>query len=265
MLPMQRRPHRLVVAHLPLCPAGNNFVNFNTLMCKFGTAVTGGSWLSTTTITCAAPAQALTTVTVEMSNNNLDFTTNGATYQYIPNANVTGIVPSTGPQRGGYVVTAVGNNFATTGLVYCRFNSGIYPATVSSSSQLTCIAPAAPGGLMSVEVSNNYVDFTHSQFNITVYTDETISSLYPVSGSVDGGTYVTVVGTNFLSTAVCKFGGATANVSTIIQSSTLLICLSPSTPASTVSVVVSNNNYTFTTTAVLFTYYPVPSVLASIR
>ena len=80
-----------------------------------------------------------------------------------------------------------------------------------------------------------------------------VSSVSPTSGPTTGGTAVTITGTGFQSGATVSFGGKTAtNVSVV--STTSLTAITPSHPAGTVSVTVTNPNGQSATLSNAYTY-----------
>ncbi len=82
----------------------------------------------------------------------------------------------------------------------------------------------------------------------------TVTSISPTSGSINGGTSVTITGTNFAAGASVKFGGTLATVVTVVNSTTIA-ATTPAHAAGAVNVVVTNpdglsgtltNGYTYT-------------------
>jgi hypothetical protein len=62
---------------------GTGFVNTKSLACKFGTRVTGATWVSTSKIQCrSASTASATTVTVYVSNNGYDFASIASSFTY---------------------------------------------------------------------------------------------------------------------------------------------------------------------------------------
>ncbi|MBV8547755.1 MAG: IPT/TIG domain-containing protein, partial [Acidobacteria bacterium] len=87
----------------------------------------------------------------------------------------------------------------------------------------------------------------------------TIASILPSSGSIAGGTVVTIAGTGFLTNATVKFGGVAAtNVSV---TSTSITATAPAHAAGKVDVVVTNSDGQSATLPQSFTYVlPAPTV-----
>jgi hypothetical protein len=92
----------------------------------------------------------------------------------------------------------------------------------------------------------------------------TVSSISPNSGSVTGGTAVTIAGTNFVAGTTVSFGGTAATAVTV-ASSTSITATTPAQGAGSVSVVVTNPDGQSGTLANGYTYTsinPVPTVTA---
>lgn len=81
-----------------------------------------------------------------------------------------------------------------------------------------------------------------------------ITSLSRNAGPTVGGSSVTVVGSEFLSTAECKFGTA-AGSSSVVVSSTHLECISPSYAAAEVALEITNNAQDYTTLGTQYVFY----------
>ena len=72
---------------------------------------------------------------------------------------VSSVLPESGPTTGSTVVTVAGANFVLAAA--CKFGSLVSAATVGTSTVLQCLSPAqAPSATVSVEVSNNWVEYT---------------------------------------------------------------------------------------------------------
>ena len=61
---------------------GTGFLNLGTLMYRFGTKISPGSFSSISEVMCTAPSMNPSVVTVDVSNNNFDFSSNGPTFTY---------------------------------------------------------------------------------------------------------------------------------------------------------------------------------------
>ena len=106
-------------------------------------------------------------------------------------------------------ITISGSNFLPTASLACQFGSFLSSAVWLDGQTLTCRAPAIGlliGVLLRVTVHqtgdwSNALPFTYN-------AQPTVQRVTPALGSVNGGTLVTVTGSNFLSTsdASCSFG-----------------------------------------------------------
>jgi hypothetical protein len=92
-----------------------------------------------------------------------------------------------------------------------------------------------------------------------------ITSLSPVTGRTNGGTVVTLTGSNFLSGAIVQFGGSSATAVTV-NSATNLTATTPAHAPGLVSVIVSNTNGLSATNLNAFSYVlpPPPATLSSL-
>ena len=127
-------------------------------------------------------------------------------------------------------------------------------ATVTTSTQLRCVAPARSSeGAIAFSVSNNGQEFAASPLEFT-YVSVSVSRLSPTLGPTAGSSTVTVTGSGFLSTATCLFGTAASTAATY-QTANMLLCRSPVNGAGSVAVEVSNNGVQYSASRVPFYYY----------
>ncbi len=157
-----------------------------------------------------------------------------------PTPTITGLNPTSGPTTGGTTVTITGSNFANGATVTFGGTPGTN-VNVASSSSLTVVTPAHAAGSAIVMVSNPDSQFATSspgfQYNLAA---PTISSISPASGSTDGGTPVTITGTNFVSGDTVKLGG-TAATNVNVASGTSIIATTPAHVTGKVDVVVTHS------------------------
>lgn len=243
--------------------AGTNFIGA-TGVTFGGTAATSIIVVSPTLITCTAPsASSAATVSVVVTTPSGTNSANSLfTYQTAPT--VTGISLSSGPLTGGRSVTLTGTNFiGATGVTI-----GGNPATsvtVTNSTTLTCTTPSAlSAGTASVVVTTpSGANAGNSLYAYvlapTVSSIATTGGITATSGTANGGTTVTITGTNFTGpnpfTPVVTFG-TTAATSVAVATSTSLTCVTPSGSAGPASVLVTtpggvnaaNNFYSYVLT-----------------
>lgn len=159
-----------------------------------------------------------------------------------PAPTISSISPNTGSTAGGTSVTISGANFTTGASVTIGGTPATGP-TVVNSTTITAVTPAHTAAAVNVIVTNP--DGQSATLpNAFTYVSQpgpapTVTGVTPTSGSVDGGTAVTIAGTNFASGATVTFGGAAAtNIS--VTSSTSMSVVTPAHVAGPVDVVVTN-------------------------
>ncbi|HKX32081.1 MAG TPA: M36 family metallopeptidase [Blastocatellia bacterium] len=135
-----------------------------------------------------------------------------------PEPVITAITPAFGPPGGGTQVMISGTNFTESEDTRITFDG--VPATqvtVLGSSALRAVTPAHSAGQVTVRISNRRGTATQSR-GFTYYEPGGIArtpvlgSAAPSSGSVLGGTTVTLTGTNFTPETVVLFGSKEAAV-----------------------------------------------------
>ena len=173
-----------------------------------------------------------------------------------PAPTVTSITPNSGNINGGTAVTVTGTGF----LAGATLSVGGTPATgvtLVSSTSITAVTPAHAAGAVNVMVTNTDTQsgtlnsgYTYSTAN----SAPTVTSISPNSGTINGGTAVTIRGTGFLAGATVKLGGTSATGVSVVNSTTIA-ATTPAHAAGATSVVVTNtdaktgtlnNGFTFT-------------------
>lgn len=151
------------------------------------------------------------------------------TFDY-PFPKLTGITPSSGSALGGTVVTVTGSGLSgTTGVRFGNtFGSNL---SIINNYQLTVVSPPNPAGTVAVYVINPA--FTGgSRDAATVFRYDTplprLTGVSPSSGSMDGGTVVTLTGSGFTGTRNVSFGGKPATSLNVIDDNRLTVLSPPS-------------------------------------
>ncbi|MDI1314812.1 IPT/TIG domain-containing protein [Prosthecobacter sp.] len=237
---------------------GTNFTG-TTGVTLGGAAATSVTVVSSTSITCTTPAGSAGTASVLVTTPG---GTNAANsfYTYAAAPTVTGITPSGGPLSGGASVTITGTNFTGTSGVTLGGTAATGVSVVSSTS-LTCTTPAHSVGTASVLVTTP--SGTNASNSLYTYVAApTVTVIAPTSGSANGGTSVTITGTNFTGTTGVNFGAAPATSVTVV-SSTSITCTTPMGSAGTASVLVTTPGGTNAGTSI-YTYVLTPPTVTDI-
>ena len=122
---------------------GAHFMPSQELKCSTGIAQ---EYVSSSLIHCRIEAAAYgSNVTVEVSNNGQDFSTNGVGFSAMPvEYRPTTLLPSSGPSRGGTRVTVSGGDWLHVAYAVCIFGDSLpVEAQVMDDGRLECVAAAA--------------------------------------------------------------------------------------------------------------------------
>jgi hypothetical protein len=232
------------------------------MYCKFGTFASTLATLTTSTrVLCDAPASPASTATVpvEVSINDVQFTTNAVPYEYRPDAAVSALSVTAGPEGGLTLVTVTGAQFVNTSGTYnllrCRFDTTVVEASFVSATRAACFSPPhdVDASLfyadVPVSVSNNEFDFTVSSATYRYLAQESMFSIWPPNVPVPGGATVTIYGANMVGGALlrCRFGTLAPQAVSAFVTSTHIECAAPQHPPARVLVQVSNNAQDYVT------------------
>ena len=148
-------------------------------------------------ITCITSAHSAGSVSVNVSVDDSSTTvSNGFLYDASLNIQVTTVSPLQGSVVGGDVITISGSGFVNTTLVKVGNENCVIQSW--SSGQITCVTPRHAPGKFSVKVITPGKGFAvipeeYKEFEFTFV----VHSIFPLNGSVVGGTHVTFTGRGF--------------------------------------------------------------------
>ncbi|KAJ1484297.1 hypothetical protein T484DRAFT_1797520, partial [Baffinella frigidus] len=188
--------------------AGAGFeAGLSEVWCRFGGSVMVSATVhSTTQLVCTAPPLASDSVTVEVSFNGLEYTSDGERLQYTDPAVVSAVTPSAGGAGG--VVTLKGRGFPD--VMSVRFGrAAVVAADRVSSSMALCRIPAnAPPGNISLSVLYSDGSVSPGGVRFLVVSGVKRCVLAPSAGTVLGGAVVTVSSPDVQSgvAITCLFG-----------------------------------------------------------
>jgi hypothetical protein len=189
---------------------------------------------SSTSITAISPAQAAGTVDIRVKTVNGTSSTSSSdhfTYNAASAPTVTGISPTSGDFQGGTAVTITGTNFtAATGVSFGSVAATSF--TVNSSTSITATAPAQSAATVDITVTTYGGTSSTSSADHFTYTSAgapTVTSASTSSGSSNGGTVLTLSGTNFVDVEEIDFGSVPASNFTVNSTGSITVVAPPNT------------------------------------
>jgi hypothetical protein len=205
---------------------------------KFGTTTAQSYTVrSVTQIVASSPVHASGTVGITVvTAGGTTLTTNADHFKFTVSVPaVSAISPASGAASGGTTVTVSGSGFGGATTVLFGANKGTTVSVNAGGTQLTVKSPAGTAG-SSVAVTVKTPGGTSALVPADLFTyGPTITSLSRTTGSVAGGTKVTITGTGFVTVQHVKFGTTTATTYTV-SSPTSIIATAPAHAAGTVGI-----------------------------
>jgi alpha-tubulin suppressor-like RCC1 family protein len=203
---------------------------------------------SPTSITAVAPphaggigGEAAVTVTTPVATSMAKF--KEANFIYVARPTVTGVKPASGPATGGKVVKIFGNGLAkVTRVMFGPNEAPSFKLEFTGGAHISAVTPPGLAGKVHVTITSTGGTSEATGADLFKYTP-VITSVTPSSGTVTGGTPVTVVGVGLAvgTSDVFKFGIAKAK-GVNCASSTECTMTTPAHAAGTVEVKVTANN-----------------------
>jgi len=173
---------------------------------------------------------------------------------------VSSITPPAGAVSGNALVTLAGAHFLPGAAV----TIGGVPATevsVISTTKISARSGAHVAGVVDVTVINpNGQSFTLAN-GYTYLASPSIASIEPASGSINGGTPITVTGSNFRAGAQVQLDGVVATTIVVVNDTTIT-AVTGAHAAGAVDVQVTNLDGQSMTLSSAYTFLPAPIVLA---
>ena len=204
---------------------------------------TGVSVVSATQINATTPAHSAGLADVVVTIGGQSSATNaGDQFTYLaPAPTVTAIDPTSGPTAGGTAITITGTSFDTGPATVTVGGTGATGVSVVSATQITATTPAHATGLADVVVTiggQSSAANAGDQFTYLAPPPPTVTAVNPASGPTQGGTAITITGTNFDGTATVAIGGNAATGVSVV-SATQINATTPPHPAGVADVVVT--------------------------
>eukprot|EP00957_Ditylum_brightwellii_P028144 2125112-Ditylum_brightwellii.AAC.1 len=244
------------------------------VFCSFGSSkLVSASPIGKHLVNCVAPKMRQNsdrTVAVSLVYDSTDTrVTGGALYTYVEPIIVNGLDPSVGSMLGGTVVSVYGLNFRSTADLQCYFGNRTVPALFKNEHTVTCTSPkkitsenvvvvkvAPMSGSMQTYYTSAYFEYVSHPY---------IYSIIPQTGSIQGGTLVTLKGHGFSKKyahkLLCRFGKM-LTVAAEYKSNQEVRCISPNAEGiisvgESVQLAISINGHDFVSSKeIAFTFIP---------
>lgn len=251
-----------VVVHGADLLAGDNSTRF----CAFGTLPLVAAWVLTeTTALCIAPPSLglELTVSVELTLNAQDFSSDGVNFTFDSPVTVLLATPASGPSNGMTLVTLNGLFDTIESEYICSFGPAkhLVPATRTANDTLLCRSPALAPATYQILVTPDGIHFTSAGPSFTVHPLPVLLRISPESGPLSGGTLVTLTGRGFgaLGPHLCIFGATNSTaVSATLHDDSELFCTSPSGTYGAATMRISMNGQQYLYSSLEFNFYRVP-------
>jgi hypothetical protein len=144
---------------------------------------------------------------------------------FAPVPRVTGSSATEGPTSGGTSVTITGTGFTLATAV--NFGSvAVTALTISGDTSITVSSPPEDAATVPVTVTSpGGTSSPAPDLQFTYVAPPTVTGLSPNNGGINGGTYVTITGTNLSTATAVQFGDTEAGF--WVNSDTSLTAISP--------------------------------------
>jgi large repetitive protein len=246
---------------------GSGPVGGGTQVVVTGTALTGATAVTVggapcTGLTVTGDGSLTCTTPAGSGSSAVAVTTPGGTgsapaaFTYVPAPQVEAVSPATGSSNGGDRITVTGTHLAGTAAIAVGATD-CTSITVVDDSTVRCTTGAAPAGPADVTVTTPYGRTTSSGPLFTVLAAPTLTSVAPDSGSMFGGTAITLHGSGFTGATAVTVGGA-ACVGVGVVDDTEIRCSTPAGSAGPAAVTVTAPAGTVTQNA--FTFVATPRI-----
>lgn len=202
-----------------------------------GVKATNIQVVSASQITAVTPARtsAAANQPVVVTNPDGSKSTSGVSFTFTasPSPTVTGFSPGSGSVLGGTSMLITGTGFSTA--IFPKVTVAGVQATVqtASSTELVVVTNARVGSLAGdVAVTNSGTStpvLAAGQFTYTAASVATLTGVSPITGSSNGGTAVTLTGTNFSPGARVLFGTDPATSVAFVSATRLIVVTPPQT------------------------------------
>ena len=244
------------------------------LVCRFNGTTSEAARRNASVLVCLTPAitersfgaRSPRAAIVQVSNNAIDFSTNGAHFEYATAMRLATLRPTAGPRVGGSLVTLTGDDFAR-GVLRCHFGQLGVAGSFVATDAVQCLTPRRGAGAWSrvavrLSVDGGAVSAAGGRLHFVYQDEPTVRRLTPTMGPEEGRTRVSILGSGFVSTASLKCRFADVVVNAIYVSGELVNCTSPAHMPGVIAVEVSVDSLHFSASNSSFVYHAAAQVVA---
>ena len=238
--------------------------------CIFGNEMTPAMIRQSELMCVSPPMPAAGPARVGVSVDGVEFSMSHLAFQYAKPAVFSSMDPRSGSETGGTPVKLSGANLVRSNQAVCYFGN-IEVAGRWADEKILCETPSMRPGNYKVRISLNGVDALRIPWHFTFFKEIDVVYASPSSGSVLGGTEVSIIGKSFAlaESLACHFGDWGTARATFL-SSTKISCITPdirreiagvaSTPYYDTGIHVSMNGVDVSSAKAQFQFTPVAIV-----
>src|SRR6185503_1293617 len=118
---------------------------------------------------------------------------------------ITGINPTIGAVQGGQTITLYGSHF--TGVTEVSFGLQLSSFTIISDHEIKATSPAGMNNVYITATNDEGTSTPTSSSQFSYIDQPIITSINPPNGSINGGTLIDIVGSNFTGTSSVTING----------------------------------------------------------
>lgn len=174
----------------------SHLIDSGDLRCRFGTVSPVPAFMVAGSIQCMVPpALVYGAVSVEISENGIDYSSSGLKFHYIPTPTIALLYPRSGPKAGSTILQIEGTGFTLVDRPCLRIANVVVPVTVWNSTFATALSPPfdvtdsqSSSTTFPVVFSNNGgSEWSAQRENITFtyYSQPHVAAIYPESGPLN--------------------------------------------------------------------------------
>jgi hypothetical protein len=204
-------------------------------------------------LTCLTPSHVEGAATVRILSSKDGAVTGSFTYT-LPELEGTSYTPNLTPSTGGGRLTIRGEGFSS-GMIVTIGGVTCPSVVVDDSTRLSCTIPPLSAGNHSVVIEDPEGETVTFTRKLTAAATPVVTAINPVAGSSNGGTVVTITGTDFENASVV-IGGVTCAISA--RSSTSITCTTGARTAALTYLKISNSSGISVNISSAYTYVQAP-------